>query len=286
MKRALIVIVGLMAVIPSSFEWGKEGHELIGKIASELIKKTTASRIKSLMTSDCDGESYSMWSTWPDRVKRNGFGWTSKFHFANTPDWQCHFHKTTDCEGGCITTALANFSQVAVDESVDKLERQQALKFTMHFAEDLHQPMHISFASDKGGNSITGHFLNRQQNLHTVWDDSILAHTIKDVYANSADDYAAAMLKRAKSERSKVSIDCSLPSGILTCADVWADETSELACKYGYTQPNGKAVPNDFVLGQEYMDAGAPIVDQQIVKAAVRLAAILDSMFETTTAEI
>ena len=70
------------------------------------------------------------------------------------------------------------------------MERAFALFELGHFVGDVHQPLHVSFADDRGANGIDasvsggcGHFGYRAENLHGVWDNCILhAGTFERVY--------------------------------------------------------------------------------------------------------
>lgn len=44
----------------------------------------------------------------------------------------------------------------------------ESLMFLAHFMGDIHQPLHVSFADDEGGNSIIVHWYRRKSNLHHV----------------------------------------------------------------------------------------------------------------------
>ena len=52
-----------------------------------------------------------------------------------------------------------------------------ALKFLGHFVGDVHQPMHVSFQDDRGGNSVdtTGVC---GSNLHSAWDTCLLKKAV------------------------------------------------------------------------------------------------------------
>jgi len=43
-----------------------------------------------------------------------------------------------------------------------------------HFVGDIHQPLHVSFAVDFGGNDFTVTYLGTSTNLHSVWDTSMI----------------------------------------------------------------------------------------------------------------
>jgi hypothetical protein len=42
------------------------------------------------------------------------------------------------------------------------------LLFLSHFMGDIHQPMHVGFTSDEGGNTINLRWFRRKSNLHHV----------------------------------------------------------------------------------------------------------------------
>ena len=54
-----------------------------------------------------------------------------------------------------------------------KEERVEALKFLIHLAGDLHQPLHVSRARDRGGHDIAVEFVDNKTNLHRVWDSGL-----------------------------------------------------------------------------------------------------------------
>ena len=63
---------------------------------------------------------------------------------------------------------------ILLSPSASAGERLTALKFLAHWVGDIHQPLHVSFADDKGGNRI---ILERgigcRKTLHDVWDNCI-----------------------------------------------------------------------------------------------------------------
>jgi S1/P1 Nuclease len=40
--------------------------------------------------------------------------------------------------------------------------------FLSHFVGDVHQPLHVGFEADEGGNTIVVHWYRRKTNLHHV----------------------------------------------------------------------------------------------------------------------
>ena len=50
-----------------------------------------------------------------------------------------------------------------------------ALCFLAHFVTDLHQPLHVGRADDRGGNSVKVNFFGEIKELHSVWDRGLIA---------------------------------------------------------------------------------------------------------------
>jgi len=63
---------------------------------------------------------------------------------------------------------------VAADSKVVE-ERRRALRFLIHFIEDMHQPCHVGDNTDRGGNDTQVQFFDRGTNMHSLWDGGMLA---------------------------------------------------------------------------------------------------------------
>jgi len=50
-----------------------------------------------------------------------------------------------------------------------------ALSFLTHYTGDIHQPLHVSYAVDAGGNGYSVTYFGKSTNLHSVWDTSMIA---------------------------------------------------------------------------------------------------------------
>ena len=81
---------------------------------------------------------------------------------------------TATCQGvpTCLFTAIVTDREV-LQTSSDDQAKLASLKFLGHWVGDIHQPLHVSFADDHGGNFIreSGPCVN---SLHTVWDTCII----------------------------------------------------------------------------------------------------------------
>ncbi|BAT92731.1 hypothetical protein VIGAN_07155100 [Vigna angularis var. angularis] len=58
---------------------------------------------------------------------------------------------------------------------------------------DVHQPLHVGFTSDKGGNLINIHWYRRKQNLHHVWDVNIIETAKERFYDSDINSFTKAI---------------------------------------------------------------------------------------------
>ena len=53
-------------------------------------------------------------------------------------------------------------------------EQLESLKYLGHWVGDIHQPLHVSFEDDRGGNDVGVSGTLCRWNLHAVWDSCII----------------------------------------------------------------------------------------------------------------
>jgi hypothetical protein len=153
--------------------WGATGHSLVAQIAQSMLNENSAKFVRDHLPWYTTGN-LSMLASWPDNilypdtnpVDYLNWQWSKELHFVNTPDWACNYDRNRDCDWAsgqrCIDGTIQNYTGRLADTKQDNVQRQEALKFLVHFIGDAHQPLHAGFTSDKGGNTIRGKriFLN------------------------------------------------------------------------------------------------------------------------------
>eukprot|EP01006_Ploeotia_vitrea_P033625 TRINITY_DN65595_c2_g1_i1.p1 TRINITY_DN65595_c2_g1~~TRINITY_DN65595_c2_g1_i1.p1 ORF type:complete len:646 (-),score=322.72 TRINITY_DN65595_c2_g1_i1:280-2139(-) len=260
--------------------WGNTGHQLTGYVAQQLLNSNAASQVKSILA----GQTMEEVATWADQVKHEWqWKWTSVLHYINTPSWQCSFNKDQDCaDQMCVYGAILNYTQQLTTTS--GVSQQDALKFVIHFIGDIHQPLHVGFADDRGGNSITGTYDGHSTNLHAIWDYNMIDTRMSNDFGNSESAYGDFLYKQITGPWASQAAEwakCSDGSAASSdaCPDEWANESAKLACTNAYTDSKGDHVPNNFTLGSDYYNFNKDIIDQQLAKAAVRMASTLNKVW-------
>jgi hypothetical protein len=138
-------------------------------------------------------------------------------------------------------------------------ERSEALKFLIHFVGDIHQPLHVGRRADAGGNKIDLTMNGEKNNLHWLWD-AILINDMGMSYtelAHALDHPTAEQIKTWQAA---------------TVAD-WANDSFVL-------RPQVYDFPAEGKLNYLYSFKNWPVVREQLLKAGIRLAGLLNSIFD------
>jgi nuclease S1 len=253
-------------------------------------------------------------STWADderTVKPD----TGPWHFIDIPrgakkgDIEQYCPRST----GCVVSELAAQARVLRDRTASAQARADALRYAIHFVGDIHQPLHATTNDDMGGNCVPVTLFDRapmetnleresySPNLHGVWDVGIIEHFAppQDAQAPTPEQVAAELGEAEKLDRDFRARFPSWKAGPIDFA-AWAWESHALAEKAAYGElphaisiepprPVESCADDDHIstrmlklderLGDDYERATAPVVEEQLAKAGLRLAALLNSIW-------
>ncbi|KAL6990996.1 Endonuclease 1 [Sarracenia purpurea var. burkii] len=282
----IVLLLGFVLVMERGVQgWSKEGHVMTCQIAQDLLEPDAAHAVRMLLPDYVDGD-LSALCVWPDQIRHwYKYRWTSSLHFIDTPDQACGFNYKRDCRDShgvkdmCVAGAIHNFttqlSHYREGTSDRRYNMTEALLFLSHFMGDIHQPMHVGFTSDEGGNTIELHWFRHKSNLHHVWDREIILTVAKNLYGNDISlleqDIKANFTDGIWHADVASWKDCS---DIFTCVNKWAVESINLACNWGY-----RDVESGATLDDDYFNSRLPIVMKRVAQGGVRLAMILNQVF-------
>jgi hypothetical protein len=165
-------------------------------------------------------------------------------------------------------SAIAKDFSILADKTAPQTQRAQSLKFLGHWVADVHQPLHVSFEDDRGGNEIRATGLCGG-NLHSAWDSCLVQAAVGE-NAQEAAIRLRASIAPAQARAWKQSN-----------ARQWANESFKITeserTNYCLQRGNSCDKPLGAVkIDRAYIDANAPIVKEQLQKAGIRLAHLLD----------
>lgn len=275
-----LIIVLLILFTPSSFALGKLGHKLICDQAFELLTSDQRSKVSNLLAAipkthrhlinqyNRDGKNEPITlgkaCTWPDAIKKlDEYDSFKSWHYVNL-DRDIKAVPEKLCENDCITQAIP-YHLEQYQSVNNEWEKAQALMFLGHWLGDIHQPMHVSFKSDLGGNRTKISGKGKCKSLHWYWDECILTNESKH-YA----DHKKAIVKAL--------INIQIATN--ETAQVWANETYQLAIKDStlYCQwKSGTCEPyvGTIKLSSQYQTTHYLLIIEQMAKASLRLSKLM-----------
>ncbi|MEM0519628.1 S1/P1 nuclease [Aequorivita flava] len=257
MKKAVLVLLvvlfsnGLFA----SEDWGKTGHRAVGEIADDYLSRKAEKEILKLL----DGHSLAFVANYGDDIKSDrNFDMYRPWHYVSFPFGE-KYETYPKSEKGDIIQGIKKCVAVLKDKNSSKEDKVFYLKMLVHFMGDLHQPLHIGLAEDKGGNDFQVRWFKDGSNLHTVWDSKMI-----DFY-----DMSYSELAKNTDVLSKQQIEAVKKGTVID----WMYESREI-CEniYQNTEVGEK-------LGYNYMYKYMDVLRFQLQKGGIRLATVLNEIF-------
>ncbi len=252
----------LLAFSAPAHAWGPQGHEIAARIAADNLTPVAHLRISQLLGGDAPALMV-LESNWADEVRADR-PQTAGWHYVNIEIGSRGYDRRRDCaRDNCVVRQIERDIGLLRDPRAPRAARLDAFRFLIHFVADLHQPLHAADRHDKGGNSVNVLQGRRRSNLHRVWDQDV-------VVALGSDSMRVA----ASLERDLVPADrAKMMAG--TPAD-WANESFQIASREIYASlPAGGPVR----LPRDYTEREKTAVRQQLLRAGLRLAAILNAIY-------
>jgi hypothetical protein len=251
MRCILLALLFLGSFCGHALAWGDTAHQVICEVAFRLTKPATQAEIQRLINSDpaVTFPDFSESCVFPDHPRIR-----APEHFLNLPRDSAGL-SSDQCPLApkCVLTAILNDQKILASKSATDAARLLALKSLGHWVGDIHQPLHVSFLDDRGGNSISVSGCAR--NLHAVWDNCLVDYAVTPDMLNQWTN--------------------SAPRD-------WANETFAIAkapaTRYCVMHgPSCDPTAESFVITTEYLESNKLVVRRQLQKAAVRLARMLDT---------
>lgn len=257
MKRFLFLAVLSLFINALAFAWGQKGHDVTAYIAEKHLTPTT----KAVVDSIFNGKSMVYWANWLDNAShQRDLAYTKTWHYKNIDDG-VRYEEAPANPAGDAVTAIKSRMEILVDPLSSDAERELALKILVHVVGDLHMPLHMGHATDLGGNRIKVKYFGRDNNLHSIWDTSLVESAHKWSYS----EWQEQIDRLSPSEQEIV---------VTGTVDDWAKETVDIATDvYRYFQPDKNVSYNDVA-------RWTPEIELQFLRGGFRLAHLLNSMFD------
>jgi hypothetical protein len=247
---SLILLAGPLPALA----FGPTGHRVAGLIADSQLCPRARDWLEPLL----DGTTLANAGLWADWI-RDDPAWANSrpWHYINVED-------TGSLAGAArgsadnLLAALGRFEQELADQRLSREQRAQALRFFVHLLADVHQPLHVGRAGDRGGNDLEVSWRKRERrSLHSLWDAEQLLARERLSEADLARAIGALAADQAVRWRSGGPLD-------------WAEESRAYRPLVYDLPPAGAdgVIPLD----QAYLATARNIVSLRLAQAGVRLA--------------
>lgn len=310
-----MVLLGPAAQPEQAKAWGKFGHLTVCDLAYRNLTKASRDKLKLLFQVKSGGITVKGKGKMPDRHYTSfNVGCLEEDelprkhpgdHFINVS----RDTKTIDAKtcpnpsGECTFEGIERDLKILKDNTASNQDRVFALMAVGHWIGDIHQPLHISFADDRGGNGIDatltgkcGRSSYRVKELHGVWDNCLLEAGLFERVRQRA-DFKKSWSKNTITYRAVDTLQATTThteekSFVTTGPADWAAESYKItldpnvlycvqvgnSCQYSATMPtlptNGpKRMQN---LDQAYLAAFERVAEERVKKAGFRLGHLLN----------
>jgi hypothetical protein len=238
-------MIVLLLALQAGWAWGDAGHRRVADVAELRLADDTHRALAPLLESATLADvSVRM----DERKADSGWDWAKPLHYVNIAKGAPGYDRDRDCpDGTCVVAAVAHYAHVLGDPARTVAERRLALEMVTHLVGDLHQPLHVGFAEDRGGNSVTFDWQGESWSVHAFWD--------------------------AYLPRQPGVLDAGIAGEVGGSVVDWADES--------WAHTNGIAY-FDGEPDQAWVDAAGAVASDRIATAGVRLAWLLDQSVQGT----
>lgn len=240
--------------------WGKTGHRVVCAVADTYLNAKAKLAIKQIL----GDESLAIASNWSDFIRSDSsYEYLTPWHYINLPDSLDYRQMKTYLANDTAVDAYTKVNFLIKELKKHTLSKEKKilyLRMLIHIVGDIHQPLHVSREADWGGNKIKVMWFKDATNLHNVWDEKLiqfqeLSYTEYTQMINHATPAQISYWQKQPMEQ-------------------WFYESHQLALSiYGeINQPDQK-------LGYRYNYDHIDTLNNQLLKAGVRLAGLLNEIF-------
>jgi len=268
-----------------AFSWSFNGHRIVADIAQSLLSPTVLSNCISKWFSNRSSFSLSSIAAHPDQ-----FDGLRPLHFMNLqgdpPNGTFVYNEITCPTGNCVVDAVVLYEKIFATQPTPIISTEanpSALSFLIHFMGDLHQPLHISYKSDLGGNKVNVSFFNKITNLHSLWDGGMINKWISNEIGHDCGfscgwrNLSNPLIKEVNAQIPLVNIWQNFSSYVSIAQESFEITNrncfSFLKKKRDILESQQQNEP--VALGLEYFNANFPIVRQRLMMGGARLAVAL-----------
>ncbi len=271
----ILIVLSLLFSASTAFGWGQNGHRVVGKIAESHLTSKAKLAVYGLLKN----ERLARASIWADQIKSHPdqkyYGKFRPWHYVDFPNGAV-YDPATASPNGDILEALGRMEKRLRDPKTSRENKIEALRLMVHFAGDIHQPLHVGNGNDRGGNWCYVKWFGKAfTNLHSVWDTELVQFK-KLSYTEIASDINHPSAQEVAEWQKVDFIDWAIESSQLR--KTIYPGTNRDYCKSSSSDSIAEDVQPELSYAYEFTFKNA--LEKRLVQAGVRLAGKLNSIFK------
>lgn len=257
--KKLVLGAAMLYAPVQTMAWGTQGHRIAGQIADSYLSPKARKAVQEIL----GNESVAITSNWADFIKSDpAYNYLYNWHFIDF-DKVYTYNEMVDFLNNDKSVDAYTKLQFLIGELKKKDQSKENkllyLRMVIHIVEDIHQPLHTGHTTDKGGNDIKVNWFSEPSNLHSIWDSKLI-----DFQQLSYTEYATMINHTTAAQRDEWQKEP---------ISKWIFDSSMLADKvYSDVKP-------DETLNYKYNFKYISTVNEQLLKAGVHLAGLLNQIF-------
>ena len=276
--------------------WSRDAHRLIADIAAHHLSDLARDEYFNILGLD-KWSKLRQWlvdaSDWADHYMTDGgFAESSAYHYVHTtPTCEVYDH-LRDCgdasnPGVCLVSGISYHIDVALDTAEASESQIASIKHLVHYMADIHQPLHVGFRGDFGGNTffVKGFNGAALETFHSVWDGRLLWHKTHVLGKPNPRTLLDYFKRISYGEYTRLTnpirgVDLTNSTDVSAMLSSLVTETArDITCKiYTNMENPSKPIISGETLSDTYKRSAGDIVFNQMRKAGLRLASLLNSI--------
>jgi hypothetical protein len=264
LRSTALALAGAILMAPfAASGWTEAGHRIVGAIAEERLSPAARRLVLEILGEKrLSDPEIAGWADHQRDAKKKGW------HFVNVPASAERYDARRDCpKDGCAVWAF-DAATFGLRDARDATGLADSLRWLVHLAGDLHQPMHAGELRDRGGNDTEVRLGKRKQpvSVHELWDSEVLDPLLK-----RSDPLRVARVLAAAIRASDAA------AWVADVSPAAVASESHLLTRAIYRELGTFPVAGGrFLLPESYPEAQRARVVEALSKAGFRLAALLD----------
>lgn len=246
-----LLVLTMFVCAPRANAFGSQGHKIVIDIAMQYLNPAAKKKVLQILGSTSTRSA----ANWMDSMRDDpAYKFMKPWHFINIEKGKTYQPGTNNI----IWELERVYADLQHPEKLSNKARKEELMILIHLMGDLHQPLHVGYRSDRGGNDVPVEYKGFKTDLHHFWDSDIIWN--QHVTTESC-------LKLSTTSSKTIAKTKFKPSQFVT----YMNESRALLPNL-YAFSGGK-------IDQNYVTKNKQVIMLQLLRAGQRLAIVLNQLY-------